>query len=68
MATFTQLDKEIREAMKDVPERRRILTMLHDIEEGLNQCHGFFLKVTGHNLKDGGWFKEEHTTFQVNTG
>lgn len=66
--TFGELDQEIREALPDGPQRRRILEGLHGIEEGMHFCANFYLDVTGHAVEmDGTIRKKERTKFQVNT-
>jgi len=66
--TFSELDSEIREALPDGAQRRRILEGLHGIEEGMHFCANFYLNVTGHVVGiDGTICKEERTKFQVNT-
>ena len=67
MATFTQLDAMIRQAYPDSPARRQILTALHSIEEGHNQCLGFHLATAGFTLKNDQWVQAESTRFQVQT-
>ena len=66
--TFGELAQEIREALPDGAQRRRILEGLHGIEEGMHFCANFYLNVTGHVVgMDGTIRKKERTKFQVNT-
>ena len=65
---FIELDQRIRSGMEDGPERRDILSGLHDLEEGANQMLGWLLSVQNYTLDEEGksWTQQSSTRFQVN--
>ena len=65
---FIELDQRILSGMEDGPERRDILSGLHDLEEGANQMLGWLLSVQNYTLDEEGksWTQQSSTRFQVN--
>lgn len=66
-ANFSDLDKLIRQHTPEGVGKKQILQMLHELEEGVNLCHNFFLGATNHRINgQGAWEKKTATRFQVN--
>ena len=63
-----EMDAAIRTMMHDGPERRKLLTALGDLSEGLNNTLGFLLALSGYHYDADieAWRQEPPPKRQIN--